>query len=431
MALYSDGNLKTEYVEPQIFIDANRVIFELKGHHIAYRSNLRITDLAVTRSARNTALNRLGGILSLVKNARLMDGSTELSALREANRYLGFKNQAQNHGYAMSVQNAVQGSQIGFEFNGGNRKLSYNGYTTPNASADTKDNSKTFSINLQEVFPFLNAVEILPTDLFKNLRIEIEFEKLATPALNIFTDANQSGNVQRPLLAVDYLDNPMIVKKLEKTLSQVNWLEIEEDSFTVAQVDATQAGAQEAVQTSNEKSNGFQNKHIERLLLAKELSSVQDGGGFLNGNNIRPAYGPLGSYACFREKLQIRVNGKNILPRDGITKPMEALSYLKDTWGEQCLYPQANTLDVSTAMTDIISQANEVTASDDYRGAHSYFGLYVGDRVDNLQINYERTGLQDTGTVVRPTTEAMRVHLYAEVKKGMKVMNGKYNIVYL
>ena len=431
MALYSDGNLKTEYVEPQIFIDANRVIFELKGHHVAYLTNMRITDLAVTRGARNSALNRLGGVLSLIKNARLLDGATELSSLREANRYLGFRNQNQNHGYAMSVKNQLVGSQIGFEFSGENRKLSYNGYTVSDAVQDTKDNSRTFSIQLKDLFPILNSMEILPTELFKNLRVEIEFESLANPALNILTDANQGASVQRPLLAVDYLDNPMIVKKMEKSINMVSWLEIEEDSFHVAREDADQAGAQEKVQTANEKSNGFQNKMVERILIAKELLSVQDGNGFLNGNNIRPAYGPQGSYACFREKLQVRLNGKNLLPRDGITKPMEFLSYLVDTWGEQVLYPQANTVDVSTAMTDIISQANEVTASDDYRGAHSYFGLYLGDRVDNLQINYERTGLQDTGAVVRPATEAMRVHIYAEVKKALKVSNGKYNIVYL
>ena len=431
MALYSDGNLKTEYVEPQIFIDGNRVIFELKGHHVAYTPNMRITDLAITRGARNTPLNRLAGVMSLIKNARLLDGATELSSLREANRFLGFKNQNQNHGYSMSVKNAVAGSQVGFEFSGEDRKLSYNGYTTPDAAADTKANSKTFSINLKDIFPILNSLDILPSNLFKNLRVEIEFESLAAPALNIFTDANQAGSVQRPLLAVDYLDNPMIVKKLEKSVNMINWLEVEQDSFHVAGEPSAAGGAQEKVQTSNEKSNGFQNKHIERLLIAKELTSVEDGGGFLAGNNIRPAYGPLGSYACYREKLQVRLNGKNLLPRDGITKPMEALSYLVDTWGEQCLYPQANTVDISTAMTNIIREANEVNASDDFRGAHSYFGLYIGDKVDNLQINYERTGLQDTGAVVKPATEAMRVHLFAEVKKGLKVSNGKYNIVYL
>jgi len=430
MSLYSDGNLKTDYFEPQIFIDKNRVIFELKGHHLAYLPNMRITDLALTRGVRNSQLNRLAGVYGIVKNARLLDGATELSALREANRYIGFKNQNTNHGFSMAVKNEMIGSQLGFEYQGGIRKLAYNGYVPPGAS-DTKDNSGTFSIDLRDLFPILSKVSHLPTDLFKNLRVEIEFEKLATPCLNVFVDANQDASVQRPLLAVDYLDNPMIVKKLEPSLKTINWLEIEEDSFHVANVDATAAGTQLAVQVSNEKSNGFQNKHVERIVIAKEIAAVQDGGGFLAGNNVRPAYGPLGSYAGFQEKLQIRLNGKNVLPREGLTKPNEVLSYLVDTWGEQVVYPQANTTDVSTAMTNVISQANEVSASDDYRGAHSYFGLYLGERIDDLQIRYSRTGLQDTNTSVRPTTDQLRVHVFAEVKKALQVNGGKYNVVYL
>jgi len=143
MSLYSDGNLKTDYFEPQIFIDKNRVIFELKGHHLAYLPNMRITDLALTRGARNSQLNRLAGVYGIVKNARLLDGATELSALREANRYIGFKNQNTNHGFSMAVKNEMIGSQLGFEYQGGIRKLAYNGYVPPGAS-DTKDKYGNF-----------------------------------------------------------------------------------------------------------------------------------------------------------------------------------------------------------------------------------------------------------------------------------------------
>lgn len=429
MALYGDGNLKTEYVEAQTFIDTNRVSFELKGHHLAYLPNMRITDLAVVRGTRDSKLNRLAGIYSVIKNARLMDGATELSSLRQANRWLGFKNQNNPHEHCQSFRSQMTGAQLGFEYQGIDRTLAYNGYVVDGAG-DSKANSGTFTIDLKELFPVLKKISHLPTDLFRNLRVEIEFESLATPCLNIFVDANQTASAQRPLLAVDYLDNAMIVKKMEGALKSLSWLEIEEDSFHVPQQDATAGATQGSVQAINEKSNGFQNKHVERLLIAKEIASVQDGGGFLATNIVRPAYGPLGSYACYREKLQIRMNGKNILPREGLTKPNEMLSYLVDTWGEQCMYPQAHTLD-GAIMNTIVKQANEISNSEDFRGAHSYFGLYLGEKIDDLQINYERTGLQDTGAIVRPATEQMRVHLFAEVKKGLQIQGGKYNIVYL
>jgi hypothetical protein len=431
MSLYSDEQLKTEYFDPSIFIDKNRMIFNLSGHHLAYLPNMRITDLALTRSARDTKLNRLAGIYSLIKNARLLDGATELSALREANRFLGFKNQNQNRGYAMSVRNELVGSAIGFEYCGEDRKLRQAGYE-PDGAGDTKANSGTFTIDLREVFPILKSISHLPTDLFRNLRVEIEFENLSTPALDIFVDANQDGSVQRPLLAVDYLDNPMIVKKMEPALKTLGWLEIEEDSFFVSREDATAGASQEKVQTANEKSMGFQNKHVERILIAKEIVDVQDGNGFLNGNIVRPAYGPVGSYACFREKLQVRLNGKNVLPREGLTQPNEMLSYLVDTWGDCALYPEANTTDVGIGMANVINEDGAViTAADDFRGAHSYFGLYLGEKIDDLQINYERTNLHDTRAIVRPTNENMRVHVYGEVKKALMVNGGKYNVVYV
>jgi len=428
MSYYSDANVKTEYIEATSFIENSRVIYELRGHRLAYLPHLRLVDVAVLRSARDTTLNRLGGIYSIIKNARLVDGSTELSAMREANRFLGFKNQNVENSKPLGIKNMVEGTTLGFEYGGEVRTLQHNGYSQRNGVKDTKANSDTYTIDLREVFPILKNMSHLPSALFKNLRIEIEFE---SSALNLLVDANQTSTNVRPLLAVDYLENPMIVKKLEPTLKTINWLEIEEDSFFVPVVDGTAAGAQEAVQTANEKSNGFQNKHVERLLVAKETAAVADAGGFLSGNQVRPAYGPLGSYAAYREKFQVRLNGKNLLPRDGLTKPNELLSYLTDTWGESCLYPGAQTTDVAGEMSTIIGQANDIPAADDYRGAHSYFGIYLGDRVDDLQINYERTGLQDANARVRHATEATRVHLFCEVKKALQVSNGNYSIVYM
>jgi hypothetical protein len=83
-------------------------------------------------------------------------------------------------------------------------------------------------------------------------------------------------------------------------------------------------------------------------------------------------------------------------------------------------------------MANVINEDGAViTAADDFRGAHSYFGLYLGEKIDDLQINYERTNLHDTRAIVRPTNENMRVHVYGEVKKALMVNGGKYNVVYV
>ena len=173
MSYYSDNNVKTEYIEATSFIENSRVIYELRGHRLAYLPHLRLVDVAVTRSARDTTLNRLGGIYSIIKNARLVDGSTELSAMREANRFLAFKNQNIDNSKALGIKNAVEGTVLGFEYGGELRTLQHNGYTPRAGVKATKATSDSYTIDLREVFPILKNMSHLPSTLFKNLRIEI------------------------------------------------------------------------------------------------------------------------------------------------------------------------------------------------------------------------------------------------------------------
>jgi len=63
-------------------------------------------------------------------------------------------------------------------------------------------------------------------------------------------------------------------------------------------------------------------------------------------------------------------------------------------------------------------------------GNLSYNAFYLGERVFDLQVQHSRTGLEDT-TALRPSTDALNVHYYGEVKKALVVANNGYNIVYL
>ena len=66
-----------------------------------------------------------------------------------------------------------------------------------------------------------------------------------------------------------------------------------------------------------------------------------------------------------------------------------------------------------------------------FLGQLDYIGAYVGQQISNLQINYERTGLQDA-TLKRATTDILNVHVYGEVRKAIKIgPNGQYRITYL
>ena len=53
-------------------------------------------------------------------------------------------------------------------------------------------------------------------------------------------------------------------------------------------------------------------------------------------------------------------------------------------------------------------------------GQLDYMGMYIGEDISNLQINYRRVGLEDT-TTKRPTTQTLNAHVYGEVRKSLIV----------
>ena len=130
-------------------------------------------------------------------------------------------------------------------------------------------NSASGWLDLRDIFPMLNSVSHLPTAVFKNLNIQIEYSTLLDRQLLVDTTAHITS--KRPILAVDVLQNPKIVAKLNGQLKSARWLELEHDQFNIP-VSANDGGAndQNLLQSVNPKINAFNNKHVERILITKE-----------------------------------------------------------------------------------------------------------------------------------------------------------------
>ncbi len=72
----------------------------------------------------------------------------------------------------------------------------------------------------------------------------------------------------------------------------------------------------------------------------------------------------------------------------------------------------------------------ELTDARNLLGNLDYFGTYIGEYISDLQLIYERTGLQDA-TVKRPTTATLTSHVYGEVRKILTLQKGgMYRISY-
>ena len=414
MAFYSDQNVRTRILDPRIYVPGARATFELDASEAAYLPNLRLGLVGVT-SAGNS-YNRLLGTQALIRSIRLLDGKQELSALNEAQFYRGFQNQNKTNASAEAVSSNLLCNAVGLTIQGEDSTIARVAKTL-NANTTT-DTTNSALITLSDYLPFLSAMTHLPTAVFKNLRIEIEMND--NPLQQIIGRNDIPMETLRPILIVDVLENPAIVDKLNKNLSAVQWSEVEHDQFVIPQ-SANDGGAPDQLipQEVNVKLNGYNNKILDRMLMVKEIADASKE----IDTAIVQGYGKWSSQACYDQSIQWRVNGSNILPRNGIVGNNERLGYVVDTYGDCANYPASNIYGMNTSLT--------MQYGGQFRGQLDYIGIYIGQYIQDLQIEYKRVGLEDT-TNKRATTSTLICHCYGEVRKQWQMIgNGMYNISYV
>ena len=426
MSFYSDSNVTTHYLDPSTYLPQSntsdgRVSFELDGTKLAFLPNMRLLNVGC-HSDSLQVYNSLVGAYTVIERIRLLDGDTELSALTNQQLYRGFKNQNAVNSLSESVESRLSKNSVGWSVDGFNRVI---GRVTKVGKTGPAGGSQILGyLDLREVFPILNSVSHLPTSVFKNLNIQIIMTGKLTD--QVLLDITAAIVPVRPILAVDVLENPKIVQQMRKSLEGARWLEVEHDRFLIPESSNNngQAADQGIVQSTNVKINGFNNKHLERLVIVKELT---DPSVYIT-NQEQVGWGRWGSPACFKQTVQFRLNGRNILPRNGIVGNNERLAYMIDTFGDCAVYPGSNLYGLGSVAAG--SAAGGVLADVAYIGQSDYIGIYLGDYINDLQINYSRVGLEDTGAF-RPTTSPLYAHCYGEVAKVLAIRgDNTYNVVY-
>lgn len=420
MSFYSSSQVKTLYLDPKSFVDGSRAVFELEGHHLAYLPNLRLLNVGVFGTA--APYNDLIGPNAIIERITLYDGKTKLSESQKYGLYRGFVLHNQRNSAAQSVAAQRNLNKIGFQRDTTAYKLQYDLVAIDSNTARNTTNGA--NIELRQVLPMLNAVSHLPSDLFPNLRLEVVFNTSAASSV-YNTDTHAINGQMIPLLACDILDDKSVVDKMNKGLAKgINWLEVEHDQVLMPVTEAAGgAGDQALEQSKSFKLDGFKNKRVERLLMIKEMADVAK---YIDTNVVQ-GFGRYSSIAFFNSKIQYRLNGKNILPDEGIVGDAERLAYMVDTYGDSFAYPGSNSNDIASAdvVVDTTGDGNKIA------GQLDYTGVYLGDHVKDLQLEVKRTGLHD-GRAFKAETSAVNLHLFGEVAKGL-VLNkkGGYMIAYL
>tara|TARA_R110000823_G_scaffold286738_2_gene405061 strand:- start:661 stop:1926 length:1266 start_codon:yes stop_codon:yes gene_type:complete len=421
MSFYSSSDVSTKYIDPKSFVDGARAVFDLKGHHLAILPNMRLFDNGIFGQA-NGQYNDLIGADSIITDIVLYDGRTELSRASNYALFRGFVCQNQDNVKSMSLRSPKTLNRLGYEVSNVDGLATFMGASrTTEALRSASDGS---FIDLREVLPMLNSLSHIPSDVFQNLRLEVSYN--IAQARQILSDITQTiTGMLVPQLAIDMLDDAVIVSKMNKTLKNISWLEIEHDQVLFPEsADFANNGTadQNVEQTVNFKLDGFKNKSVERIIQVKEVPTPIS---YLTGNAVN-GFGRYGSSAVYKEKVQCRVNGSNIFPQQGMIGDMERLGYVADNFGECFSYPGANQLDLDSGVvvgTDITDGRKRI-------GQLSYNGWYLGKKVLDLQIVHSRTGLINTA-IYRPEISSLNVHYFGEVKKALVLGKNGYNVVYL
>ncbi len=418
---YYTSQVNTKLIDPNVYVANLRAEFQLpKGN---YGNRMRLLNVGLT-AANTPTYNSSLGALSSIKSIRLLNGRDEIDALRECNRYMAFNKfikpnqkslghtqQETKNNYALvysgdgtgaDAANAIQMITKSMDLGGAQkRQLTTDSSTTPKAYLD-----------LSEVFPFLNSVEVLPADLFSQLRVVIEYE---TDVRNMISVDNETVTTTRPLLACDVIEDEGLVKEMMGDLNGAVWNAVEHDLTRIAASNA------DATQVTSNRLNGFNNKRMMRFCVHKVPQDKRENS--LANNNVRDG-GDLISSAFLNEKFNVKINGRPKISRNGAEYPNQRLGYLVDAYGESTVYYASNRIGADSS--------SSVTGNELDSGTKDYYGLYVNDIIKDFELEITRdTKSNDVGfNFRRPQSSAYDVHVFADIRKQL-VLNGmNYQIIY-
>ena len=425
-------SIKPTYFDPRTHINNRSSEFRLDTDR-SYLPNLRLANVGFQANA-NTQTPQLVGFLGIVKHIRLMDGGVELSSLRFANRYISWLEQLGNNQDNLNLKSALSRSRVGYMLNSDD-KVEHPplGFSDSTLARNFLSEAVTGYLDLRHVFPILNELNHLDTKIFKSLKVVIEYED--RPEL-ILENKGRTHTTHTPILIADEITDPAVAAELSREQKNVVWNEVEHDQFLVPDQSAV-AGAL-ATDTATSKQtvsavvNGFDNKHVSRVVLMKEYSDLSKN--FTGNSAIKR--GPYASQSQDAEALQVRINGANIFPANGIDSPSKRAMKLAQAWGKVNIVPFSNVGSVGLDDFDAAMQNDSGvpvavgTKQSPTVGQSDYIGFSLEEKVRQLNFTYSRVNRKDTNTIQKNNL-GLNVHVYGEVRKGLNFASSGYNVSYV
>jgi len=380
MSLYTN-QIKTNIVDP-VYFDQNRCEFKLTPSKL-FMSNMRLGGVGyVANTPATDTFTNPAGVWGQVKNIFLMDGGTELDKQYDVKEIMAFKIANNSNDVNFSKNKALSRSFVGYESNY-NRKLTEDRAEITTTPPLLRDQGW---LSLMDVFDFLRNTIYVSTNMFKHLRLVIEFNPIAV-------EPNATA-ILRPFLIVDEIIDENAIQNIEKELMKtpVVFKPIERDSVVLSDV------ASGVSQFSNFNLKGFTGKTLNRVLVCKSTAT-----------NI--------SLGIDSEEVNFIINGRQIIPYNGIDTSSKRASYLSDSWGAVNMIPAQNIPNFNAAKKVQLSAA--------LPQKNDFVGLKIDESINEFQLTYFRQ------TTVAGSLVALNLLIYGEVNKVFNPNNGDYRIDYL
>lgn len=412
--MFYNGGLKTHLMDP-IHHSSLQTEFRLKPN-TAYLSNLRLVNVGVTVPAA-AAYNPLVGAVANIASIHLFDGNQMLDQILEFPQWAGFSSFNRPNQKNVDAQKVLARTGLGYNYsesdypdangtdNVTHAKIEQH-FTPLGANTAASGTTAKGWLSLKSILPFLDNSAYLPTSIYKNLRLVIQYSN----AKNTTVNNNQLPTTLEPMLIADEVLDPNKQSSIANSYKGVQFQAIEHDRVYL---NAFPTGAQAGdTQEQTFTVGGFDNKRVGRIVVVNSLTDA-------TAIDADVATVGLGSQSQYNQKIQLRVNGQSKFWQSGIARPMQRLAKLTDTWGTMNAFPGSSDVGILNSAAVISSTIAQ------YVSRFDYFGCSVGDEVLEFQIDYSRDYVDDA-----KSKTALQLNIFAEVLKSVSVGNGGYTIAY-
>jgi hypothetical protein len=382
-----------------------------------YMTDVRLCNIGATGSAGSHNINSMCGLSSLIRNISLFDGNVCLDQVLNQDIYSSFKN-----GYNSTNNDSIDKNHQLFKNNlgmvtignnDGNVSSQMNLVNLVDNVLTTVEGTPKNWISLRSILAFLEESMYLPTKIFKDLRLVVEY---SSNLVNIMPNTQPASiSTLSPFLQVNQLINPQAQQMVMKSYNGVIYRPVEHSVVFIPSVTPT-VGLPNLAQNLTFTINSFNGKTLNRLLMVKQPLRT----------TVSNKYGRLCSESMFQESTQIVVNGANLLPGNGLVTENQARAMLYDLYGDCVDIVGAGWLpDAGNAVND----AANVLGKRDYRA------VMVENYIENFQLVFGRQGQHNAGGPAQNTFQsngAVNLHLFGEINKVLAVNpDGTYSIRYV